>query len=202
MMVPERIIGIGLLILGVILIFRLLGLEAFQDKPVEEAPKEAAEDAPKEVAEDVAEDVAEEATPASIEPTAEDIDSAQDNSVGEGVKLATQEVASTEGPVSPAESSSVVTAPGIVRPAHAGSVRPSFPAAAGLDGEASGGPFEQYVKMLVRSELSSQGVPSAAAEGFQVAANAPLGEMISNATKRVQGSLHGVFAKKNELRVA
>jgi hypothetical protein len=172
-------------------------LEAFQDKAVEEAPKEAAEEV-----KDDAEDDAEEATPASTEPTAEDIDSAQDNSVGEGVELATQEVASTEGPVSPAESSSVVTAPGIVRPAHAGSVRPSFPAAAGLDGEASGGPFEQYVKMLVRSELAAEGKPFAAAEGFQLAANAPLGEMISNATKRVQGSLHDVFAKKNELRVA
>lgn len=193
MMVPERIVGVGLLILGVILIFRLMGLEAFEDKPA--APAPAAPPAP-------AKDVSKEAPPASTEPTAEDVASAQDNSVGEGVKLATQEVASTEGPVSPAESSNVVTAPGVVRPANAGSVRPSFPAAAGLDGEAASGPFEQYVKMLVRSELSAEGKPSAAAEGFKAAANAPLGEMISNATKRVQGSLHGVFAKKNELRVA
>ncbi len=118
--------------------------------------------------------------------------------------MAQQAAASTGGPVSPAESSTVITAPGVVRPAGAGSVRPSFPAAAGLDG-LEGGPFESYVKMLVRSELSGLGVAEAAAEGFQAAAapaNAPLGAMVANATKQVQGSLHKVFTPHGGVRIA
>ena len=194
-MSPEHIVGVGLLILGLILLFRLFGLEAFEDKAAAGATPAAAP------TKDVPGAAPPTKLPPATDPTAADIASAQDNSVESGVAPVKQEVASTGGPVSPAESSTVVTAPGVVRPADAGSVRPSYPAAAGLEGT-KGGAFEQYVKMLVNSELSAQGVASAAAEGFQGAANAPLGEMVANATKRVQGSLHEVFANKHELRVA
>jgi hypothetical protein len=59
----------------------------------------------------------------------------------------------------------VITAPGEVRPVDAGSERPTFPAAAKPTGFEAQGPFESYVKLLVNSELSAQGIP--VSEGFQ-----------------------------------
>ena len=59
----------------------------------------------------------------------------------------------------------VITAPGEVRPVDAGSERPTFPAAAKPTGFEAQGPFEGYVKLLVNSELSAQGIP--VSEGFQ-----------------------------------
>jgi hypothetical protein len=187
MMVPERIVGVGLLILGMILIFRLFGLEAFEDKAAPAAAPAPAKEVPADTPPTL---------PPATEPTAADIASAQDNSV-EGVPPATQEVASTEGPVSPAEPSKVITAPGVVRPADAGSVRPSYPAAAGLDGEAANGPFEQYVKMLVRSELSAEGKPSAAAEAFVANEEGT----IENATGYVKKAFQGIFGKPADVRI-
>ena len=140
-----------------------------------------------------------------VEPSDTELASAQDNSVGGwNGQPAEQAVTSTEGPVSPADSSDVVTAPGVVRRAGARSRHPSFPAAAGLDG-LEGGPFESYVKMLVKSELAGLGVAEAAAEGFQAAAapaNAPLGAMVANATKQVQESLRKVFTPHGGVRIA
>ena len=60
----------------------------------------------------------------------------------------------------------VITSPGNVRPVDAGSERPTFPAAAKPVGwDANNGPFEEYVKMLIDSELAAKGVPTN--EGFQ-----------------------------------
>jgi len=60
----------------------------------------------------------------------------------------------------------VITSPGNVRPVDAGSERPTFPAAAKPVGwDANNGPFEEYVKMLIDSELAAKGVP--VNEGFQ-----------------------------------
>ena len=76
------------------------------------------------------------------------------------------------GPLLPAPPSEenpyppVITSPGNVRPVDAGSERPTFPAAAKPVGwDANNGPFEEYVKMLIDSELAAKGVPTN--EGFQ-----------------------------------
>lgn len=67
-------------------------------------------------------------------------------------------VPGTSGP----QPAPTVTAPGVSRPLGATSQQTSYPAAAGL----SGSPFDDYIKILVRSELASQGVPMN--EPFQV----------------------------------
>lgn len=126
-------------------------------------------------------------------PTASDIASAQDNSV----RLAEQAVASTEGPVSPATAYTVVSAPGVLRPLGSTSVRPSFPAAAGLD-DLKGGPFEKYVQMLVKSELVAQGkTPSVAAEPFVANEEGA----IANATGYVKGAWQGIFGRPADVRI-
>jgi hypothetical protein len=167
----ETVIGLALLVLGFILLFRLFGFETFQDAPpVKEEP--AAEEKKE-------------------EPAVEE--------AADAMPKAEQEVASTEGPVSPAEPSKVVTAPGVVRPADAGSVRPSFPAAAGLEGVAEGGPFEKYVQMLVKSELAAEGrASSAAAEAFVAKEEGA----IANATGYVKGTWQGIFGKPADVRLA
>jgi hypothetical protein len=170
----ETVVGVALLVLGLILLFRLFGFETFEDAPpVKEEP--AVEEKKEEAA---AEEKKEEA--ADVMPKAE------------------QTVASTEGPVSPAEPSKVVTAPGVVRPADAGSVRPSFPAAAGLEGVAAGGPFEKYVQMLVKSELAAEGKTAAvAAEAFVAKEEGA----IANATGYVKGTWQGIFGKPADVRI-
>jgi hypothetical protein len=177
----ETVIGLALLVLGFILLFRLFGFETFQDAPpVKEEP--AAE---------------EKKEPAAEEKKEEAAVSAQDNSAAP--TKAKQTVASTEGPVSPAEPSKVITAPGVVRPADAGSVRPSFPAAAGLEGVAAGGPFEKYVQMLVKSELAAEGrASSAAAEAFVANEEGA----IANATGYVKGAWQGIFGRPADVRLA
>jgi hypothetical protein len=181
----ETVIGVALLVLGLILLFRLFGFETFQDAPAAAGVAEAI--APIEEKKESAADAKIEATP--------DVSAAQDNSAGpadDSVVKAEQEVASTEVPVSPAEPSTVITAPGVVRPADAGSVRPSFPAAAGLEGVAEGGPFEKYVQMLVRSELAAEGRTAAvAAEAFVAKEEGA----IENATGYVKGAWQGIFGK-------
>lgn len=187
----ETVIGMGLLVLGLILLFRLFGYETFEDAGA----------AAKEESKEVKEEKKEEKKPEEEkEATAADPAAAQDNSVdGSAVTLATQTVASTEGPVSPAEPSNVVTAPGVVRPAAAGSIKPSFPAAADLEGVAEGGPFETYVKMLVKSELAAEGRTAAvAADGFAMKEEGA----IDNATGYVKKAWQGIFGAPVDLRLA
>lgn len=78
------------------------------------------------------------------------------------------------GAVTPPKGKTDVGAPGISRPLGGSWERPTVPAASGLSG-LQGGPFEGYVKMLVKSELAAQGVPTA--EPFQV------GDVVQNTTQ-------------------
>lgn len=105
-------------------------------------------------------------TPDDASALADELAAAQDNTVG-GAALtdaqdnsarrpATQTVRSTDGPASPATIYDFITAPGSARRVGSTSMTESYPAAAGLPSE---GPFEEYIKMLVRSELSSEGIP-------------------------------------------
>jgi len=72
-----------------------------------------------------------------------------------------------------------IGAPGIVRPANSGSIQPTFPAAANPVGwDANNGPFEEYIKMLVHSELVTQGIP--VTEGFQGGPGGTLDAVVSN----------------------
>ena len=186
----ETIVGMGLLVLGLILLFRLFGYETFEDAGAQA----------KEESKEVKEEKKEEKKPEEEkETTATDPAAAQDNSVdGSAVTLAKQTVASTEGPVSPAEPSKVVTAPGVVR-RETTSVRPSFPAAAGLEGVAEGGPFEKYVQMLVRSELAAEGKTAAVvADGFAMKEEGA----IDNATGYVKKAWQGIFGAPVDLRLA
>jgi hypothetical protein len=170
----ETVVGVALLVLGLILLFRLFGFETFQDAP----PVKGEPAAEKKKEEPAVEEKKEEAADAM--PKAE------------------QTVASTGGPVSPAEPSKVVTAPGVVRPADAGSVRPSFPAAAGLEGVAEGGPFEKYVQMLVKSELAAEGKTAAvAAEAFVAKEEGA----IDNATGYMKGAWQGIFGRPADVRI-
>lgn len=132
----------------------------------------------------------------SGKPSAADIASAQDNSTwGWYGNMAKQTVASTDGPVSPAESSDVITSPGLVRSAGAGSGRLTFPAAAGLDDLE--GPFEKYVQMLVRSELVAKG-KIVGADGFAMKEEGA----IENATGYVKKAWQGIFGAPVDLRIA
>jgi hypothetical protein len=88
-------------------------------------------------------------------PTAAELHAAQDNSAG--MPGAEVPGTGTTRPVSPATVYTVVTAPGVARPVGSTSERPTFPDASGLTG-LEPGPFETYIKMLVRSELAAGGV--------------------------------------------
>ena len=127
-------------------------------------------------------------------PTAADLDSAQDNTVGgSGTTGSIQAPMDTSSPVSPATTYYTVNAPGVSRPVGSSSVRPSYPAAAGLDGT---GPFETYVQMLVKSELAAQGVPTN--EPFTVPS---IVDTVQNASRQIQNSLKGVFQKPGGVRI-
>jgi len=112
----------------------------------------------------------------AVGPTAADIASAQDN--GSGI----QTVPKVTSPVSPAPSYSVVTAPGVARTIGSSSV-PATANSTGL-GDA---PLESYVKMLVNSQLATQGVPTN--EPFQVNESTA----IPNATDYMKKVFRGVF---------
>jgi len=80
----------------------------------------------------------------------------------------------------------VITSPGVVQPADAGSVQKTFPAAAKPTGwDVSKGPFEEYVQTLVDSELVNQGVP--VTEGFQSMGQWTLSAVLSNVEQLLQG---------------
>lgn len=131
------------------------------------------------------------------EVTLANLAAAQDNTVGgSGVQQAVQAPTDTSAPVSPPTTYEVVTAPGVARPVGSTSVRPSYPAAVSLD-DVSGGPFEKYVQMLVRSELSAQGQPLNT-ESFVAKEEGA----IENATGYVQSAWKGIFGKKKDVRIA
>jgi hypothetical protein len=88
-----------------------------------------------------------------------------------GVGPATQNIPDTGGAVSAPKKSDTVSAPGVSRPLGSSGETTSFPAAVNLGTDK---PFENYIQMLVRSELASQGVPMN--EPFQV------GNVVQNAT--------------------
>ena len=129
------------------------------------------------------------------EPTSSEIASAQDNTVGGGGDngLAFQGTPSTDDPVSTAQIFDMITAPGVALPIGSSSVRPSYPAAAGLDGT---GPFETYVQMLVKSELAAQGVPTN--EPFAMPS---IVDTVRNATKEVKASMRKVFKPHMGVRI-
>lgn len=105
--------------------------------------------------------------------------------------LSPDELLQGQAPEKPVVPSSVsdkyVISPGNVRPV--GAAAPSFPSGGGLQG-IMGGPFENYIQMLVRSELASQGVPMN--EPFT--AQAP-STAIGNATTYLKNSFTGLFSK-------
>ena len=104
-----------------------------------------------------------------------------------------------DGAVSPTQSYSIVSAPGVARPAGASSV----PATVRHETGMSDAPLESYVKMLVNSQLAAQGVPTnepfqsgayqgqggVAAEPFQATQE----QAIPNASDYMKKVFRGVF---------
>jgi hypothetical protein len=121
-----------------------------------------------------------------VGPTAEDIASAQNGGnlmSGPAMPVQTNNVRPDTGqPVSAAKNYSMVTAPGVARPLGASSI----PASVRHDMDNST-PLEDYVKMLVTSQLAAQGVPTN--EPFQVKET----EALANASDYMRKVFRGVF---------
>lgn len=80
--------------------------------------------------------------------------------VGTDQEMATQQMSgSGGGAVSPPQRYTMTGQGGVARPVGTPSVGVTFPAAVSADGET--GPFEEYIGMLVKSQLAAQGVPTA-----------------------------------------
>jgi len=121
-----------------------------------------------------------------VGPTAADIASAQNggNLMNDpAMPIQTNNVRPDTGePVSAARNYSMVTAPGVARPLGASSI----PASVRHDMD-NGTPLEDYVKMLVNSQLAAQGVPTN--EPFQVKET----EALANASDYMRKVFRGVF---------
>lgn len=149
------------------------------------------------------------------EPSADELAAAQSNGMGGsagGEPSSTPapvsgRVGTVVSPVSPATIYTVNTAPGVARPVDGTSERPTFPDASGLGG-LEPGPFENYIKMLVKSSLASQGVrtnePFAEAQGNSRRTAEPFtpDQAIGNATAFMERSQKGILAGPKELRIA
>jgi len=119
-------------------------------------------------------------------PTAGELASAQDSGnlmSGPVMPVQTNNVRPDTGqPVSAARNYTMATAPGVARPLGASSI----PAA--VRKETGGGtPLEDYVKMLVTSQLAAQGIPTN--EPFQVKET----EALANASDYMRKVFRGVF---------
>lgn len=91
-------------------------------------------------------------------PTAANLNAAQNSGIidrAAGFDLSAKQNLGS-GPVSPAQSYKIVSAPGVARPAGASSV----PATVRKDVGLGDAPLESYIKMLVNSQLAAQGVPT------------------------------------------